>query len=134
MRRKNKIVSKNFDTLEIFAKFRNLEAHSNDLAPHFADPHLAIVQIIEEIANDIDPEAKAFDCAIKSDRIYTAKLIYNAKKVIRHMIDRTFTHVPILDDKEKLTGVFSESSIFNYFGSHDEIILDNSTTLAHLEQ
>lgn len=131
--KKNKVVTKHFDTLKKFADFRNLDAHSNDLAPHFAEPHADIVKLIEKIADELNPEAKALDYAVTSDRIYSATLADQAKKVIRHMIDENFTHVPILNEKEKMIGVFSESSVFNYFVSHEEIILDGTVTNSEFE-
>lgn len=133
LKNKGKIGPKNFDALMKFADFRNLDAHSNHLAPHFAEPHSDIVKLIETIANEIDPEAKAFDYAVTSNQIYSAKLVDNAKEIIQYMIDNIFTHVPILDEKDKLIGVFSESSVFNYFGTHDEIILDNTITISEFE-
>ena len=130
---KHKIGTKNINALMKFADFRNLDAHSNHLAPHFAEPHSDIVKLIEIIANELDPEAKAIDYAVKPEQIYSAKLADNAKETIQHMIQNIFTHVPILDEKGKLVGVFSESSVFNYFGTRDEIILDKTITISEFE-
>ena len=131
---KDRCIRNNFKTLEKFATFRNLEAHSNNLAPHFAEPHQDIVKRIENIANAIDPAAKAIDRSVKADQIYTAKLHENAKQVIQKMTKHNFNHTPVYDDDNNLVGVFSESSIFDYFGSNDEIILDASTTIAEFKE
>ena len=133
LRNKNKIVTKHFHELKNFAEFRNVDAHTNHIAPHFAEPHAAIVKCIEEIANELNPEAKAFDCAVKHDQIFTAKFVDNAKNVIQYMIENNFTHVPILGEEDRLIGVFSESSVFNYFRSHDEIILEHNITISEFE-
>jgi CBS domain-containing protein len=133
LRGKDKAVTSNFDALKKFAEFRNIDAHSNHMAPYFAQPHEDIVSLIEKIADEIDPKIKAFACAIKLDQIFGAQLTDNAKAIIKHMIAEVFTHVPILDENGILTGVFSESSVFNYFGSHNEIILDDTIAISEFE-
>ena len=134
LKNKDKVVTKHFDTLCKFAEFRNLDAHSNHLALHFAEPHGDIVTLIEKIANEINPEAKALEFAIKSDRIYAARIVDNARDVIRYMIAKKYTHVPILDNNGKMIGIFSENAIFNYFESHDEIILDASVNISEFRK
>ena len=116
MTEKSNIFRKNNKYLKSFANLRNAIVHnySNDGYKIIAEPHDNIVEDYKRIVNEVMNPPKALNTiAIRNSQIYTTSLNKNALDVMRVMKERTFTHVPVIEDK-KLIGIFSENTIFSY--------------------
>ncbi|OGH16010.1 MAG: hypothetical protein A3C30_00880 [Candidatus Levybacteria bacterium RIFCSPHIGHO2_02_FULL_40_18] len=130
MSEKNRLFSDYYKDLKLFAELRNLLVHNPypDRANPIIIPHEYITQKYEEIKNAIMRPKKAIDIAIRREFIYTTSLDANAIDVMAEMDDKTYTHVPVIEE-DKLIGVFSENTLLAYLVSHRDAIILKDTKI-----
>lgn len=123
----DKLIYSFYKDLKMFSQIRNLLVHNpyKNKANQLFSPDPYIVQMYENIKNKIISPQKALDIAIKREQIYTTTLKDNVIKVMEIMNDRTYTHVPVIED-ERMIGIFSENTILSYLvHSRDSIITND---------
>ena len=116
---------------------RNHAAHVNkfSLADSFqVEPSVEMIQLLEEIIKVLENPRKISDVWISKNDMYTAGLSDKVLHIMGIMQEKNFTHVPILDEKNLVCGVFSENTLFEYIakkGRVDGIIgLDRETEMS----
>lgn len=121
---KNRVFSEYYKDLKTFADMRNLLVHNpyKGSADPILIPHEYIVNRYEYIKNQVIHPRKALSIAVPAHLIYTTTLSDNALKVIETMNQKTYTHVPVLDEK-KMIGIFSENTILSYLSHHKEALI-----------
>ncbi|EKD85810.1 MAG: CBS protein [uncultured bacterium] len=138
---KNKLVYDFLTDLRMFAEVRNMLIHNpykKNADPLFY-PHAYVTQKYEEIINLILHPPKALSIAIPGSKIYTATPETLIQKIMRTMVEKNYTHVPIIEDG-KMTGIFSENILLSYLVTNQEgIILKDATVkdffdFIHLEK
>ena len=126
---KNKVVYDFLTDLRMFAEVRNMLIHNpykKNADPLFY-PHAYVAQKYEEIINLILNPPKALSFAIPGAKIYTAAPQTLIQKVMKAMVEKNYTHVPIIED-DKMIGIFSENTLLSYLvTNHEGIILNNAT-------
>lgn len=115
----NPLVRAHQKELTNFADLRNLNAHSNDIADYFAAPHPFVLNHLREIAEKIAPKKKVFDICVKDPDIFRAQPTDPLSEISSVMIEKVYTHVPLVDETGVISGVFSESTVFNSIGLVD---------------
>lgn len=110
--------------LQIFADLRNIIDHNpyRVKAHPMATPHKDIVRQYEDIKNAVLHPKKAFKIAVKAPNIYTTIMEGNALEVMEIMNKKAYSHVPVIE-KDKIVGVFSESTILSYLVRHKDSII-----------
>ena len=71
---------------------------------------------LKKLIKAIKKPPKALDIAVRKSHIYFCYLNSQVSEVLKQMAKNTYTHVPVLDEKEKFVGVFSESSVVAWLG------------------
>lgn len=128
---KNKIFRYYKDDLISFAKLRNAIVHNpyRRNANPIAEPHDYIVRKYNDLLQKITKPPKALNTvAIRADKIYSTTLNNSALEVMKTMNKNVFTYVPVLEDG-KIIGVFSENTIFSYFVSKEDVILEKEVLI-----
>ncbi len=128
---KNRMFSDNYKDLKLFSELRNMLIHNP--YPGKADPllipHNYILKKYEEIRDAVLHPKKALDIAIKASSIYKTTLNANAIDVMDEMDEKTYTHVPVMD-QDNLVGVFSENSILAYLVNKKDAIILKDTKIS----
>jgi predicted transcriptional regulator len=131
MGRQNKLFRNHCDDLISFAELRNAIVHNpkNRDANPIAEPHDNIVKLYQDLLDKVTKPPLALNTvAIRANDIYKTSLENNALEVIQEMNKHTYTHVPVLED-DKIIGVFSENTVFSYFASNEEVLLDKDALI-----
>lgn len=104
-----------------FKQIRNLLSHSSlDLI--IVTEHT--LKELSDFVNEIKSDKTASDICIKEDQLYTTNFDACALDVMHTMVKKVYTNVPIINTEGYLEGVFSEYSIFAYFASKAEHIIE----------
>lgn len=100
--------------LDTCREVRNLLTHNaaDDGSP-IVEPSQALLDSLYEIISYIEKPQSALEYATKADNILRAHPNERILDVMRRMYKNGFSHVPVIDD-DRLTGVFSKSSVFRY--------------------
>lgn len=131
MGKQNRIFRNYNDELISFAELRNIIVHNpkKRYADPIAEPHDNIVKYYNDILDKItNPPLALNTIAIKANNIYKTSLDNNALEVIKEMNKNTYTHVPVVEDG-KIIGVFSENTVFSYFASKEDVILEKEVSI-----
>jgi CBS domain-containing protein len=86
---------------------------------------IALQKIIDVLVNP--PKAK--DVAIPFSSLFTTTLTSKALDVIQVMTKNGYSHVPVIDNKGHLIGVFSEGVLFSYLSIKGKVSLLGDETI-----
>lgn len=127
--KKNSVVRRYQDDLLIIKQVRNINTHQrNDKYGYVVCPNpdmnIKLKSIIDEINNP--PTIYNSNMCIKKQYMYCKTINDTVESTIKDMVDKTYTHVPILENGI-LKGVFSESSLLDIVNTESGIIIDKNT-------
>lgn len=110
--------------LNICREIRNLLTHSSDDggAP-LIQPSQAVLDDLYEIIKYVETPQPALSFATRAEKILRAGMNDRALEVMRRMEKHGYSHVPVMNG-EKLIGVFSVETVFNYLLTDREIHAD----------
>lgn len=134
MSSKNRIFLNHLQDLRMFSEMRNMLVHNpykKDADP-LIHPHGYILKKYAEILNMVLNPPKALSIAVKRELIYTTSLAGNALEVMKTMNDKTYTHVPVID-QNKLVGVFSENTLISYLVHNKDSLIMKDTAIAEFK-
>lgn len=127
--KKNSVVRRNKKELDLMRDVRNLNSH--EFAKEYGyvvcpNPEMnsRLKSIIEEITNP--PTIYTSNMSIKRQEMYCKSLEDNIETTIKDMIDKVYTHIPIIEN-EVLIGVFSENTLLDIVNAKGGIIIDEDT-------
>ena len=104
---------------------RNFLSHEPKINGEFAvTPSKEMINLLDEVIELVINPPKCSDVAIKINDIYYKSLDDNVLSSIKEMSHGKFSHIPILEDGV-VVGVFSKSSLFNYFVEKNKFITDD---------
>lgn len=127
----NKSFKKYERDLKAFGNLRNAIVHNPEQkkADPIAQPHEYIVKKYIDIVNLVkNPPTAYASVAIKVEKLYTTTLEASALKVMKEMTRHTYTHVPVIDNNSVI-GVFSESTLLNYFADKGAVLLEKDVRI-----
>jgi CBS domain-containing protein len=127
----NKSFKKYERDLKAFGNLRNAIVHNPEQkkADPIAEPHEYIVKKYIDIVNLVkNPPTAYASVAIKVEKLYTTTLEASAVKVMKEMTKHTYTHVPVIDNNAVI-GVFSESTLLNYFADKGAVLLEKDVRI-----
>lgn len=126
---KNKVISDYLSDLRMFAEVRNMLIHNpykKNADPLFY-PHTYVTEKYAEIIDLILHPPKALSIAIPGAKIYTATPDTLIQKIMKAMVEKNYTHVPIIEEG-KMIGIFSENILLSFLVANQEgIILKDAT-------
>ena len=102
--------------ITILREARNFLSHT----PKFGNEDVVevsdeVLAYIKELVEELMKPQTAFDCCTKFENLLWAEINSNITTVMEEMIDKGYSHVPILNKDKCLIGVFNESVIFSYW-------------------
>lgn len=104
---------------------RNFLSHEPKISGEFAvTPSEKMIELLEEVTELVMNPPRCKDVAIKIQDIYYKSLRDNVLESIKEMNHGKFSHIPILEDGV-VVGVFSKSSLFNYFVENNKFITED---------
>lgn len=132
--KKNSVVRRYQDDLLIIKQVRNINTHQrNDKYGYVVCPNpdmnIKLKSIIDEINNP--PTIYNSNMCIKKQYMYCKTINDTVESTIKDMVDKTYTHVPILENGI-IKGVFSESSLLDIVNTESGIIIDKNTKFADI--
>lgn len=130
--KKNSIIKRNKDELDLIRKIRNLNTHTHKVSKEYKYviyPCPEINSKLENIINEIKNPPIIYNSkmCIKRQFMLCKTLTDNIYTTIKEMTDKLYTHIPILEN-EKLIGVFSENTLLDIVNKKGGIIVDEETT------
>jgi len=127
-----KIIREHREDLKLYARLRNAIVHNPFGAEIevIAQPNPKIVKKYSTLRDKIINPPLALEIAIPTKKIFSTKLEVNARDVMRVMADRVFSYVPVLDDCQKIIGIFSENTVFLYLTRNEICAVDSQTRIS----
>lgn len=130
----NKLFGRYEQELKTLAHLRNVLVHSPfmHVAHPMAKPSPAIIERYQQILNELLNPPRALTIAVPASKLYTTSLAGNALGVIKEMCEKTYTHVPVLED-DKMIGVFSENSLLAYLAHNEDSIITRDYSISEFK-
>lgn len=120
------------DELKEYARLRNAIVHNPFMreADPIAEPHFEIVRKYEILKEKIFNPPRAFSIAVAAKNIYATTFDACALEVMKVMEHKIYSYVPVLNDKKRIAGIFSENVVFSYLTENEACIIDGSTKIS----
>ncbi len=134
-RRGNRLFEIHSYELRLFARLRNAIIHNpyqKDAHP-IAEPHQETVKKYRYLKNLVINPPKALSIAIPGAKIFTATLDTNVQHILHTMIDKSYTHIPIIEEG-KIIGIFGENTLFCYLAKTKDCIITNDFTMREFRE
>lgn len=116
------LISRKFKFIQYIREIRHLLQHpQHNGGDHAIVVSQDLIDNFDELISEIEKPKTAKDLGVPSKDLWCVNLDARVIDVSDKMKSENFSQVPVIDQNDVLIGVFSESSIFSYFGT-DEII------------
>ncbi len=131
----DKVLKRNRNLWEFYRNLRNLLTHEPDVRN--GNYVILTQKLYDDFSRDVDrimhPKT-ALNIAVKESSIYKVKQGEIISNVIETMLEKNYTCTPIVDNTEKLIGVFSSHSLMLYFNKYKDGIVEEpqKATIADL--
>lgn len=127
----------NIEFIRNCRKLRNISSHNKfrykGKVFDIYEPTAETLEKLEEIIWDIrDPKLEKI--SISFENIFWKKLDDLVFPSMKTMSEKVYTHIPILNEKKVVIGVFSENTIFSYLLDQEIIEIPKNMTFRDLEK
>ncbi len=123
------------DEIKYCQDVRNLLSHKKKLNNSFAvEPNQHMLHFIDALINKISNRSKCSDIQIKFKDVCWRTINDSVQKAMYVMRQNLYTHVPILNEQNKVIGVFDENSIFTYLADEEIVCVDSSLKFSDIEK
>lgn len=85
-----------------------------------------LIDFLNREINLLTNPKKVIDIATKKDNIFMIDKSLKINAVIKYMSEQKISHAPIVDFKNRVIGVFSESTLYSYLLKNDSLSIDNN--------
>lgn len=120
------------DELYNFRTLRNIEAHRSDTQDYYQVTEFSIqtlTRIIELVRNPLTAQR----LGVPLSKLITADVHTPIRDVIEWMHSRPYSNIPILDDRKRVIGVFSDDVLLQYlYHQHQQKLPPVINTIADL--
>ena len=114
---------------------RNLLQHRPRLDGTFAvEPSDEMIKLLRSTIERVEKPIVARDVAILRNSVCFRKMEDKVRPVMIEMQEKTFTHIPILDNNDVVVGVFSENTLLSYLIDDEIVGIDEKTRFADLKK
>lgn len=112
---------------------RNLLQHREKISDEYpVIPTDEMIDYVRSIIDKINNRPRIHEIAVPKNQIFSATLDSSLRKTINAMRNTRYTHVPIIEH-EKVIGVLSQSSIFNYIADQGIVDIDDQLHIRDLK-
>ena len=123
------------DEIRYCQDVRNLLSHKKKINQNFAvDASDEMILFIDELINKIKKRQKCSDIQIGFKKVCWRSLSDKVKETMSVMREKSYTHIPILNDKKEVIGVFDENSVFMYIADEGIVAIDENLTFSQIEK
>lgn len=106
---------------------RNILAHKRKINNSYAvEPNENMIKFIDDLIEKIKNRPRCSNVQIPFNKVYWRSLSDTVKDTITQMKENLFTHIPILDEKKRVIGVFDENSVFEYISNEEIMSIDEN--------
>lgn len=120
--------------LQTFRRTRNLLDHPESCEGDFpVIPTDALISVLKEALRTIDAPKRAEEIGVRFGDICCASMNDRVLPIMRIMEERSFTHIPILEDK-RVIGIFSENTLLSHMIRNEISLIDDSTTFEEMAE
>lgn len=116
------ILRKDSDFLDLCREIRNQYSHKKAF-DNYVDIQQTLLEKLDKIILDIESVMNLTASKIMITNIRKTNKNECISDLVFEMKEKTYTAIPIVNEEEKVIGVFSESSLLNYFANHKEVCL-----------
>ncbi len=114
----------NFDLLKKAGEIRNIIAHNNDVIV----PSDGFIEAFEKLVKEITKPKMVYQIMTKASDLQTKSIDDSIADAIKLIKKRGYSSIPILK-KDKIIGMFTEKSIFDYLTISGNSHIDTSMSL-----
>ena len=116
------------EELNYCREVRNFLQHNERVRGEYAViPSAGMIESVRSTIARVEGIPRAIDLCVKVSDIYSASLMDAMLPAMRAMCNKTFTHIPILEDG-RVTGVFSAKSLLSHIIEDGVTELDETMT------
>lgn len=127
------IVRKHQRRLTYAREVRNLLQHpqndSVDPAVHVSD---AFIEEMKTLLKYLRSPPRARRVGVPRSRVKVARLTDRLGDLAKEMKRKRFTHVPIVNERDVIIGVFNEAALFDYLWSEAETIIGRNMQISEI--
>jgi len=105
-----------YQFLRTASDVRNILSHETNACV----PSEQFNQRFKALVGEICDPLIAYDIATKSSQMLIARMTYPIKDVVKEMVIRKLSHVPVIENHHVI-GVFSRSTFFEFYANHEKI-------------
>ena len=116
-----------YDFLKTASDLRNILSHENDVC----SPSAAFLERFDKICHAILSPYNCFEVCTKD--VATCRLSTGIFEAMKRMDEGGLTHLPVLDEKDEVLGVFSRSTLFDYSLERNNVTIDETYTIQDLK-
>lgn len=110
------------EELTLFREMRNLLSHHAKIdAQPPVQPTNPTIKILEEILEYVRHPPVALSISTRTDQLHCADGSELVTELLEVMEQRGFSHIPVVDGRRRLTGVFSVGSLFAFSRARPEL-------------
>ncbi len=127
---KNKVKEKSLQLkIDQVRKLRNFLVHEDVSNYEMFEITNDVINFLKDLLVLITNPIKAIDICSKRNEIVCASLNSKVMDVMNLMNKNGYSHIPIINDKNVVIGIFSESTLFSYALNNNEVIINKDTTI-----
>ncbi len=128
--RMNPVISDrdNFDLLKTASDLRNILSHENDICA----PSDSFLKKFNSVCESILHPRTCYDVCVKD--IETCTGSSPISEVISKMDEKKLSHIPVMNSRGDVAGVFSRDSLFDYLMLHPDASFDETTTVNDMNE
>lgn len=133
---RDRFIANNRQYLMDLCDLRNTIAHSplqGKDEEYIAVPCEDTVKKYKQFVALILAPPKALDHAVKTNDVFYSNWGSKIVDIIMEMKKRGYSFVPVMGEESIVQGVFSESSLFSFFGVRGELVLDKSDRIQDIK-
>lgn len=131
--RRDRSVAKHERLIRYIRDVRNTLQHPRHNAP---EPAIQVTEAflgeVQGVLNGLQNPPRASSLCVKRGDLYVIRKSDMIGQIIDTMSAKSFSHIPVLDDQDKVLGVFNEAAVFDYFCSDDIIDARRDLTISEI--
>ncbi|MBR5514958.1 MAG: CBS domain-containing protein [Clostridia bacterium] len=115
------------DEIKYCKEVRNLLSHKKKISNSFAvEPNDNMISFIDELIEKVKNRRKCCEIQVKLSDVYWQRCDSLVKDCVEVMHKTGYGHVPILDNKGSVAGVFGINSLFSYIADNGASALNEN--------
>lgn len=106
---------------------RNLLQHQPMIRGEYpVEPSNKLIETLDFLTAKVLDRKTCLDICVRANAVFSAKLHESVKKAMATMRSKRYSCIPIVDDENRVLGVFGEGSIFDYLADEGIVELDDA--------